>query len=182
LETYAAPLRAKSVDSIATDDVMAILKPIWTTKAETGSRVRGRIEKILDAAKAKGFREGENPARWRGHLDHLLPRPSKLSRGQHAAMPYEDAAAFIAKLREREAISAFCARTMHPDRRPFRGNLGNEVVRDRPQRENLGGARRPDEVGQGASGASIRIKYCRYSRITDEGWHTLRAEIVMARR
>jgi integrase len=106
LETYAAPLHAKPVDLIATHDVLAVLKPIWTTKAETASRVRGRIEKVLDAAKAKGFREGENPARWRGHLDHLLPRSSKLARGHHAAMPYEDVAAFIAKLREREATSA----------------------------------------------------------------------------
>jgi integrase len=106
LETYAASLRAKPVDTIATDDVLAVLKPIWTTKAETASRVRGRIEKVLDAAKARGFREGENPARWRGHLDHLLPRPSKLARGHHAAMPYEDVAAFIAKLRKREASSA----------------------------------------------------------------------------
>jgi integrase len=106
LETYAAPLRAKPVDTVATDDVLAVLKPIWATKAETASRVRGRIEKILDAAKAKGFREGENPARWRGHLDHLLPRPSKLARGHHAAMPYEDVAAFIAKLRIREATAA----------------------------------------------------------------------------
>jgi integrase len=106
LETYAAPLRAKPVDTIATDDVLAVLKPIWTTKAETASRVRGRIEKVLDAAKAKGFRDGENPARWRGHLDHLLPRPSKLARGHHAAMPYEDVAVFIAKLRKREASAA----------------------------------------------------------------------------
>jgi integrase len=106
LETYAAPLRDKPVDTIATDDVLAVLRPIWTTKAETASRVRGRVEKVLDAAKAKGFRDGENPARWRGHLDHLLPRPSKLARGHHAAMPYEDVAAFVAKLREREAVSA----------------------------------------------------------------------------
>jgi integrase len=106
LETYAAPLRAKAVDTVATDDVLAVLKPIWTTKAETASRVRGRIEKVLDAAKAKGFREGENPARRRGHLDHLLPRPSKLARGHHAAMPYDDVAAFIAKLRKREALAA----------------------------------------------------------------------------
>jgi Arm DNA-binding domain len=68
LETYAAPLRTKSVDTIATDDVLAVLQPIWMTKPETASRVRGRIEKVLDAAKAKGFRCGENPARWRGHL------------------------------------------------------------------------------------------------------------------
>jgi integrase len=115
LETYAAPLRAKPVDTIATDDVLAVLKPIWTTKAETASRLRGRIEKVLDAAKAKGFREGENPARWRGHLDHLLPKPSKLARGHHAAMPYENVAAFIAELREREATAAlaleFCILT-----------------------------------------------------------------------
>ena len=106
LETYAAPLRGTPVDLIATDDVLAVLKPIWTTKAETASRVRGRIERILDAAKARGFRHGENPARWRGHLDHLLARPSKLARGHHAAMPYEDVAAFTAKLRKREATSA----------------------------------------------------------------------------
>jgi integrase len=106
LETYGASLRGKPVDTIATDDVLSVLKPIWTTKAETASRVRGRIEKVLDAAKAKGFRSGENPARWRGHLDHLLPRPSKLSRGHHAAMPYEEVASFIAKLRTREATAA----------------------------------------------------------------------------
>ena len=106
LATYAAPLRNKPVDTIATDDVLAVLKPIWTTKAETASRVRGRIEKVLDAAKAKGFREGENPARWRGHLDHLLPKPSKLARGHHPAMPYEEVAGFIAELRKREVSAA----------------------------------------------------------------------------
>jgi integrase len=106
LATYAAPLRDKPVDTIATDDVFAVLKPIWTAKPETASRVRGRIEKVLDAAKAKGFRAGENPARWRGHLDNLLPKPLKLARGHHAAMPYEDVAAFVAKLRNREARAA----------------------------------------------------------------------------
>lgn len=106
LETYAAPLRRKPVDTITTDDVLSVLKPIWTAKAETASRVRGRIEKVLDAAKAKGFREGENPARWRGHLDHLLPKPSKLARGHHPAMPYESVPAFFADLRKREATAA----------------------------------------------------------------------------
>jgi integrase len=106
LETYAAPLRGKPVDTITTDDVLTVLKPMWTTKAETASRVRGRIEKVLDASKAKGFREGENPARWRGHLDHLLPKPSKLTRGHHPAMPYEEVAALVAKLRQREATAA----------------------------------------------------------------------------
>lgn len=115
LEIYAASLRARPVDSIATDDVLAVLKPIWSEKAETASRLRGRIEKVLDAAKAKGYRDGENPARWRGHLDHLLPKPLKLARGHHAAMAYEDVSTFVQKLREREAIAAlaleFCILT-----------------------------------------------------------------------
>ena len=106
LATYAAPLRTMPVDTVSTDDVLSVLKPKWTEKPETASRVRGRIEKVLDAAKAKGFRESENPARWRGHLDHLLPRPSKLTRGHHAAMPYEEIPAFIARLRERGALAA----------------------------------------------------------------------------
>lgn len=92
-----------------------MLKPIWTTKPETASRLRGRIEKVLDAAKAKVFRYGENPARWRGHLDHLLPKPSKLTRGHHAAMTYDEVAGFIGKLRKREATAAvaleFCILT-----------------------------------------------------------------------
>src|ERR1700730_5649362 len=115
LETYAAALRSKPVDTITTDDVLAVLKPIWTLKSETASRVRGRIEKVLDAAKAKGFRDGENPARWRGHLDHLLPRPSKLARGHYAAMAYEQVPAFVQNLRKEETTPAialeFCILT-----------------------------------------------------------------------
>jgi Phage integrase central domain/Arm DNA-binding domain len=80
LTTYAASLRDKPVDAISIEDVLAVLRPIWQAMPVTASRVRGRIEKILDAAKAMGFREGENPARWRGHLDHLLPKPSRLAR------------------------------------------------------------------------------------------------------
>ena len=72
--TYAAPLRTKAVDAIATEDVLGMLKPIWSTKAETASRLRGRIERVLNAAKAKGHRSGENPAAWRGHLENLLPK------------------------------------------------------------------------------------------------------------
>jgi integrase len=106
LETYAAPLSNKPVDTITTDDVLSVLKPIWIVKAETASRLRGRIEKVLDAAKARGYRKDENPARWRGHLDHLLPRPSKLSRGHHAALPYEQVAAFISKLQENSSLGA----------------------------------------------------------------------------
>jgi integrase len=106
LTSYAAPIWNKSVDTILTDDVLAALRSIWTTKPETASRVRGRIEKVLDAAKAKGYRQGENPARWRGHLDHLLPKQSKLTRGHHAAMPYEHVASFVGRLRESDSLAA----------------------------------------------------------------------------
>ena len=105
LRTHAAPLRDKPVDAITTEDVLAVLKPIWTTKSETASRLRGRIERVLDAAKARGLREGENPARWRGHLANLLPKRQKLARGHHAAMPYRDVPAFVERLRAAESVS-----------------------------------------------------------------------------
>ncbi len=115
LETYAAPLKELKVDAIETEHVLECLRPIWTQKPETASRVRGRIEKVLDAARAKGHRAAENPARWRGHLDHLLPRPKKLAKGHHASMPYQKLPTFMAQLREREAIAAlaleFCILT-----------------------------------------------------------------------
>ena len=106
MAVYAAPLRPMPVDAVTTEDVLAVLKPIWTTKPETASRVRGRIEKVLDAARAKGFREGENPARWRGHLDCILPKQATLARGHHAALPYADIPTFMASLLEHDAIAA----------------------------------------------------------------------------
>jgi integrase len=106
LTTYAKPLRAKLVSDITTEDVLATLKSIWTTKSETASRLRGRIEAVLDAARVAGHRTGENPARWRGHLDKLLPKPRKLYRGHHAAMPCAEVPAFVARLRERDAVAA----------------------------------------------------------------------------
>jgi integrase len=107
LATYAAPLRRKAFDAITTEDVVQILKPIWAKKPETASRLRGRIERILDAARATGHRSGENPARWKGHLDHLLPKRQELTRGRHAAMHYHDLPAFVAKLRAQESLAAF---------------------------------------------------------------------------
>lgn len=106
LEKDAAKLRPIPVDAVETADVLAVLKPIWAAKPETASRLRGRIERVLDAAKAKGFRSGENPARWRGHLDHLLPKRQKLTRGHHAALPFEKVPGFIADLRGRDAVAA----------------------------------------------------------------------------
>lgn len=91
---YAASIRDRPLDAIDTADVLAVLSPLWSRVPETAGRVRGRIERVLDAAKAKGLRSGENPARWRGHLDALLPKRKRLTRGHFAAMPYADAPAF----------------------------------------------------------------------------------------
>ncbi|MFN8828516.1 MAG: tyrosine-type recombinase/integrase [Labrys sp. (in: a-proteobacteria)] len=106
LATYAASLRNRPVSEIETADVLAVLKPIWLTKSETASRLRGRIEAVLDAAKAQGFRTGENPAAWRGNLKHLLPPRRKLARGHHTALPYVEVAGFIGMLRERGGVSS----------------------------------------------------------------------------
>ncbi|MAW99499.1 MULTISPECIES: tyrosine-type recombinase/integrase [Stakelama] len=106
LRTHAARLFSKPVDEIQTEDVVEVLRPIWLELPETASRVRGRIERVLDAAKAKGHRSGENPARWRGHLDLLLPRRPKVSVEHHAALPFIELAAFMGELRRRPAIAA----------------------------------------------------------------------------
>jgi hypothetical protein len=83
--------------------VLEVLQPVWLKRPETASRLRGRIEAVLDAARAKGHipRYEANPARWRGHLDKLLPKRQKLTRGHQAAMAYEEVPAFLARLRER---------------------------------------------------------------------------------
>jgi integrase len=87
--------------------VLAVLQPIWKTKTETASRLRGRIESVLDWAAARGYRDGPNPARWKGHLDHLLPAPSKIMKsGHHAAVPVDGVAAVIAALRTQDTIGA----------------------------------------------------------------------------
>jgi integrase len=108
LSTYCKPINGLPVDAITTDHVLGTLRPLWSRVPETASRLRGRIEKVLDAARAKGQRTGENPARWRGHLDHLLPARQKLTRGHHKALPYEQAPAFFARLQELGSISARC--------------------------------------------------------------------------
>ena len=102
----AAALRSRPVDEIDTEAVLAVLKPLWIAKPETASRLRGRIEAVLDAAKAQRHRSGENPAAWRGHLSHLLPRRPKFKRGHHAAMAYQNVAALMARLSEDAAVAA----------------------------------------------------------------------------
>ena len=93
-----------NVAEIDTPVLVKFLEPIWRATPESGSRIRGRVEKVLDAAKAKGFRDGENPARWRGHLQHLLKVRPKTE--HHSAMPFAEVPAFMARLHERDSVSA----------------------------------------------------------------------------
>ena len=107
LATYVYPVIGDlPVAGVSTAHVLQIVEPIWKPKPETASRVRGRIETILDAAKARGYRDGENPARWRGHIAQILPARSRLTRGHHKAMPYEAIPTFVGALHKREAVAA----------------------------------------------------------------------------
>jgi integrase len=105
LQSYAKPLFEVPIADVSTEQIVAVLEPIWLTKRETASRLRGRIERVLDAAKVKGLRDGDNPARSRGHLELLLPKSTKAVR-HHPALPYKQAADFIASLRQRAGIAA----------------------------------------------------------------------------
>lgn len=108
LRTYVHPIiGALPVQAVDTGLVTQILEPIWFTKPETAGRVRGRIEAVLDWAKARKHRDGENPARWKGHLDKLLPARGKVRKVKHhAALPYEEIGDFMATLREQDSVSA----------------------------------------------------------------------------
>jgi integrase len=108
LASYAYPIiGALPVQAVDAGLVHKILEPIWTAKPETAGRVRGRLESILDYAKARGYRDGENPARWRGHLDNLLPARSKVRKVKHhSALPYVELPALMARLLEQEGVAA----------------------------------------------------------------------------
>lgn len=106
LTTYGAPIWDKPVDAVVVDDVLNILSPIWQSKHETATKVRGRIESVLDAAKVRGLRSGENPAAWRGNLALVLPPQRKAPERHHPAMPYEDVPAFMQELRANNCTSA----------------------------------------------------------------------------
>lgn len=117
LRDYAYPVIGhKPICEVSTEDILLILKPIWQTKTETATRLRGRVEKVLAAATIKGHRTGVNPAQWRGHLDCLLPQPKKLQKVKHhPALPFEELPHFIELLQSRRSISAlaleFCILT-----------------------------------------------------------------------
>ncbi len=110
LDAYAAPtLGTLAIRAVETGQVMKVLEPIWGDKPETASRLRGRIEAVLDYAAARGWRAGENPARWRGHIANLLPRRSKVRAVEHhAALPWGEVGAFMAQLRQVDGTAARC--------------------------------------------------------------------------
>ena len=108
LRDYAHPfIGAKDVREINLSDLLAILTPIWSDKTETAKRVRGRIENILDSAKVKGYREGENSARWKGNLSLVLPKPSQVKTiRHHAALPYARIHEFIGSLQALDTVAS----------------------------------------------------------------------------
>ena len=116
LEDYAVSLREIPVDQVSTQDVVLALQsppkgkpdgpPLWSRAPESGKLARAYIEAVLNSAKAMGLRSGDNPARWKGHLDQLLSSPAKRQRGHHAAMPYGDVPGFLIELKARESFSA----------------------------------------------------------------------------
>ncbi len=108
LKSYAYPIIGDlPLQLIDTTLVMKVIEPIWSEKPETAYRLRGRIETVLDWATVRGYRQGENPARWRGHLDKLLPARSKVRKTRHHnALPYAELPGFMVKLREQDGIAA----------------------------------------------------------------------------
>ncbi|MEX3008962.1 tyrosine-type recombinase/integrase [Hoeflea sp. TYP-13] len=105
-EVTCAPIRTRPMRQADTSDVLQVLTPIWLKTPETAVRTRGRIESVFDYARSKGWRDGENPARWKGHLENMLPKRRKSDIRHHPAMPYQEVPAFIARLQGLEALAA----------------------------------------------------------------------------
>jgi integrase len=108
LKSYAGPIIGDvPISAIDTTLVLKVLEPVWTGKPETASRLRGRIERILDWSRSRGYRDGENPARWRGNLEHTLPLISKVKRVKHfPALPFTEISSFMTRLRQQEGTAA----------------------------------------------------------------------------
>lgn len=109
-DAYCSSIRNKPIAAVQTEDILAVLEPVWQKVPETARRVRMRLERILDAARVRGYRSGENPARWKGHLDHLLPKHGKGSRKHHAAIAWADLPNFLRELEAREGTAALAFR------------------------------------------------------------------------
>jgi hypothetical protein len=141
IETYCAPVFGNlAVADVTTDLVLRVLETIWVKKCETASRLRGRIASVLDWAKSKGYRTGDNPAAWKGHLDTILPQPGKVKAAKHfAAQPFNKMGDFMQDLRAREGIAPraleFCILTQIS---PARG-VGQSLSKVRRLHNSLAG-------------------------------------------
>ena len=156
LETYVmVGLGPMPVSAVGTGEIMSILEPIWSMRPQSASRVRGRIEAVLDYAAARGWRTGENPARWRGHVQKLLPARNKGRTVRHfAALPWQEAGAFMARLREQDGMPP-ARPSSDLDGRPIgRGSWG-AVGRNLPQRARVARPGGQDESGRPARHSSI---------------------------
>jgi integrase len=122
LKLYASPVIGDlPVSAVDVGLVMQILEPLWAVRPETARRLRQRIEAILDWARARGMRDGENPARWKGHLDKLLPKISKVRKVKHhAALPYAELPGFMQALRKQQGVAARAVEFRNPVRQPWR--------------------------------------------------------------
>ena len=158
LKTYARPeIGTKPVDAIGTEEVLNVLKPIRNAKTETAKRVQGRIENVLDYAGAHGYRDQTNPARWRGHLDKLLPKPSRVKRVDHRpAMPHTEVPAFMAELAGDGSVPALALRFADSHRHPHRRGAARTVARDRSGSRRLDHPGGADEDPARASSAALR--------------------------
>jgi integrase len=106
LTNHVKLMRGKALADIDIQDVLAAVRPLWGTKQETAEKLRWRIERVLDAAKVEGLRSGDNPAAWKGNLEHVLHKPDESTRGHHEALPYKAAPAFVERLRGTDTITA----------------------------------------------------------------------------
>jgi hypothetical protein len=161
LAQYASPIIGElPVATVDTGLVVKVLSPIWHTKTETAKRLRGRIEAILDWATVSQLREGENPARWRGHLDQLLPKPTRIAPVKNfAALPWKEIPEFMRALRSREGTAAR-AGIRDPDRCAFWGGARGHLVGDRPYFTIVDRARGAHEGRRRTPGAAIARFAC----------------------
>ena len=142
---------ALPVQEIDTSLVMRVIEPIWTTKTETASRVRGRIEAVMDWAATRGFRKGDNPARWDGHLENLLPAKTKVAKVEHLdAMPYAALPEFMARLRRGCGNGGSSPRVHNPHCGEKRRGAQGRLERDRSRGQGLDGACGAHEGGRRA--------------------------------
>jgi hypothetical protein len=144
------------VAAIDTAAVLRVLTPLWTTKPETATKLRSRIEAVLDQARVLGHRDGDNPARWRGHLDKLLAAPGKVRRVEHrAAMPYKDVPELMSRLRTRTSTDALALRFTVLTAARSGEVLGRPERRNQHRRRNVDGAGQKNEGRQRASHSAI---------------------------